>query len=165
MKLWWPVLVVLAAGCGTVSTFNASPAFDSRRADESVPSDEARRTALAVADFSRAIELRIELRDYGFTPDVLRLRLGQPYRLTVQNIGGHNHYLNAPEFLRRVAVSHVEVRGEVEVQAPWFSRFEVARRGGQFQIDFVPLVRGEYAAHCHLEGDAHRGVHGRIVVE
>ena len=155
---------LLVAGCqslvsdGRHATHRAGPALPALTTDE-------RTRALSAADWSRATPVSIELRDQGFRPDVLRFELGRPYRMTVQNIGGFSHYLNAPEFLRSVAVRHVEVRGEVEIEAPYFSRFEVARRGGQFQIDFVPLVRGEFRVHCHLEGNQHIGVEGRFVVE
>ncbi len=129
------------------------------------PTDAERTAALAAADFGHATAARIELRDQGLKPDTLRLLAGTPYRLVVENIGGNAHYFNAPEFLRSIATRHVELRGEVEIEAPYFSRFEVAQRGGHFALDFVPLVRGVYRVHCHLEGDVHRGVEGLIVVE
>jgi hypothetical protein len=155
---------LLLAGCHAMV---ATGGHATHPAATAVPvvADDVRLKALETADWARAIPIGIVLRDQGFTPDVIRLVRGQAYRLTVENIGGNSHYLNAPEFLRSIAVRHVEVRGEVEIEAPVFSRFEVAPRGGRFQIDFVPLVRGEYHAHCHLEGNAHIGVDGKFIVE
>lgn len=156
MKAFPVLLVALSvAGCSSTPPREAA----------GVGGDATRSAALARADFERATEVRIELRDQGFKPETLRLELGKPYRLTVENIGGNAHYLNAPEFLRSIAARHVVMRDEVEIEAPYFSRFEVARRGGRFQLEFVPLERGVYRAYCHLEGDAHRGVEARIVVE
>jgi hypothetical protein len=158
-------IAVLLAGCQATHHHGPSHAAHAGGPAMTVPSEEARAAALAAADFDRAAAVRIELRDQGFTPQTLRLEAGKPYRMTVENIGGFAHYLNAPEFLRSIAAHHVAMRGEVEVHAPYFTRFEVARRGGQFQIEFVPLVRGVFRAYCHLEGDEHRGVEGRIIVE
>jgi hypothetical protein len=155
---------LLLAGCNAMVPSGGHTTHPAAAAAP-VVTDEARAKGLETAEWARATQITLVLRDQGFTPDVTRLVLGQPYRMTVQNIGGNNHYLNAPEFLRTVAVRHVEVRGEVEIEAPVFSRFEVARRGGPFQIDFVPLLRGEYRAHGHLEGNAHVGVEGRFIVE
>lgn len=120
---------------------------------------------IARADWTRVVDVRIELRDYGFNPAEVRMKAGQPYRLTVVNIGGHSHYFNAPDFLRGIATRQVDVKDQVEVKGQNFSSFEVARRGGSFTIEFVPLVKGSYRAHCHLEGDPHRGVEGRIIVQ
>jgi hypothetical protein len=157
---------LLLAGCHAMVATGDHPRHPTPTAAAAVAvADDARARARATADWARATPISLGLRDQGFTPDVIRLGVGQPYRMTVQNIGGHSHYLNAPEFLRSVAVRHVEVRGEVEIEAPVFRRFEVARRGGQFQIDFVPLVRGEYRAHCPHEGNEHVGVEGRFIVE
>lgn len=120
---------------------------------------------IARANWTRAVELKVELRDYGFNPAEVRLKAGQPYRLTVVNIGGHSHYFNAPDFLRTIATRQVDVKDQVEVKGQNFSSFEVARRGGSFTIEFVPLVKGSYRAYCHLEGDPHRGVEGRFIVQ
>lgn len=159
------LLACALGGCQVSAPGAATPTDGTAQQKVSYPTDEVRAAALAKADFERAIPLRIELRDHAMTPQLTRLVRGQPYRLTVQNFGSVNHYLNAPEFLRSIAARHVEVRGEVEVSAPYFSRFEVARRGGQFQLDFVPLVPGDFRAFCHLAGEEHVGVAGRIIVE
>jgi hypothetical protein len=37
----------------------------------------------------------------------------------------------------------VVVKDHVEVTAPGFSSFEVARRGGKFTLEFVPLSKGK----------------------
>jgi len=121
--------------------------------------------AIAAADWKGAIDLRIDLRDYGFAPGVLRMKAGQAYRLKVFNSGSVAHYLNAPEFLRSIAARHVVVSDQVEVTAPLFSSFEIARRGGHFILEFVPLQRGIYQAYCHLPGDEHKGVQGQLIVE
>lgn len=124
-----------------------------------------RAAALAATDWSRAENVTIELRDYGFHPRELKLRRGQAYRLRIFNTGGNAHYLNAPEFFASVAAHKVEVPNMAEVRAERFTQFEVMRRGGELEFEFVPLVSGSYRAHCHLEGHAERGVEGLLIVE
>ncbi len=148
-----------------VIAFVAIVAGCSSTAPSTEPSAEARAAALSRADWSNPIEVRIDLRDYGFAPSQLRLKQGQAYRLTVFNSGGVAHYFNAPEFLRTVAARELTVRDQVEVTAPPFSSFEVARRGGSFALEFVPLVKGTYRANGHLPGDEHKDVQGHVIVE
>lgn len=158
-------LIVVIALASTGCQFGWSPVARLHSGGQAGLSEEALQATAEKADWSRVVDLTIRLRDYGFAPDELRLRVGQPYRLTVINIGGHGHYFNAPEFMRSVATRHVVVRDQVEVKGQKFSSFEVARRGGRFELEFVPLAKGTYRAYCHLEGDAHRGVEGRIIVQ
>lgn len=130
-----------------------------------VVSESARHAAIAAADWDKAQKITIELRDYGFVPRDITLRRGQAYRLRIHNTGGNTHYFNAPEFFHTIAARKVEIPEQAEVKAEFFSQFEIARRGGQLEFEFVPLVPGRYRAHCHLEGHAERGVEGFLTVE
>jgi uncharacterized cupredoxin-like copper-binding protein len=124
-----------------------------------------RKEILARADWSKTQEVRIELRDQGFLPKNLKLTAMQPYRLTIVNNGSNMHYFNAPEFLHGIAARKVEVKGQAEIKAEYFSEFEVMRRGGEMELYFIPVVKGSYRVHCHLEGHAAEGVEGTITVE
>lgn len=147
-------LLALLAGCaGSHATKPGAVTADERAA------------ALAAVDWSRAENVTIELRDYGFHPRELTLKRGQAYRLRIHNTGGNTHYLNAPDFFASVAAHKVEVPNMAEVRAETFTQFEVMRRGGELEFEFVPLVAGRYRAHCHLEGHAERGVEGLLIVE
>lgn len=120
---------------------------------------------LAEADWNKMEEVRIELRDQGFVPKTLKLKAMQPYRLTIVNNGANTHYFNAPEFLRGIAARKVEVKGQAEIKAEYFSQFELMRRGGEMELYFVPVTKGRYHVHCHLEGHAAEGVDGTITIE
>ena len=128
-------------------------------------SDETRRQALASADWSQVKTLSIELRDYGFTPRELHLQSGQPYRLIITNNGSTSHYFDALDFLRSIASRKVMVPHQAEVKADFFNAFELSRRGGSLELYFVPVTKGSYRAHCHLEGREHAGVEGTLVIE
>lgn len=120
---------------------------------------------VAAADWDRVADVKIELRDAGFTPRELRLKVGQPYRLTLVNLGVNNHYFNAPEFFLTIAARKAQVPHYAEVKAPHFSTFEVFAAGGTVELWFVPLEKGKFRAHCHLGNHAEMGVEGFLFVE
>jgi uncharacterized cupredoxin-like copper-binding protein len=127
---------------------------------------QARRDAvLAGADWTRVVDLRIEMLDYGYRPRELRLRVGQPYRLSLVNNGSVNHYFTAPEFFAAIATRKAEVPRHAEFKAPVFTSFEVYGRGGSLDVYFVPIVKGTYRAHCHMKDHLALGIEGSLVIE
>lgn len=117
------------------------------------------------ADWERVQDVAIVLRDAGFEPRELRLKVGQPYRLTFLNAGVNNHYFNADEFLASIAVRKAQVPRQAEMKAPRFSNFEIFAAGGTMELWFVPLEKGRFRAHCHLGNHAEMGVEGHLIVE
>jgi uncharacterized cupredoxin-like copper-binding protein len=117
------------------------------------------------ADWDRVQDVTIVLRDAGFEPRELRLKVGQPYRLTFLNAGVNNHYFNADEFLASIAVRKAQVPRYAEIKAARFSKFEIFAAGGTMELWFVPLEKGRFRAHCHLGNHAEMGVEGHLVVE
>lgn len=121
--------------------------------------------AVAEADWSRATDVKIVLRDSGFAPQELRLVAGRPYRLTLENQGVNNHYFNAPEFFASIATRRAEVPRYAEIYTDRIDRLELFAAGGRIDLWFVPMVKGRYRAHCHLGNHAEMGVEGLLVVE
>ena len=117
------------------------------------------------ADWSRMQDVAILLRDGGFEPRELRLRAGQPYRLTITNAGVNNHYFNAPEFLATAAVRKAQVPRFAELKAVRFRNFELYAAGGTLELWFVPVDPGRYRVHCHIGDHAEMGVEGHLLVE
>jgi uncharacterized cupredoxin-like copper-binding protein len=109
--------------------------------------------------------VKIDLRDAGFVPKEIRLVAGQPYRLTLTNVGVNNHYFNAPEFFASIAPRRAEVPRHAEVYMGRIDRIEVFAAGGTVDLWFVPLEKGRFRAFCHLGNHAEMGVEGAIVVE
>jgi plastocyanin len=124
-----------------------------------------RQAALTAADWKQMSTVTIEMLDYGYRPRELRLRVGQPYRLTLVNSGSVNHYFTALEFFASVATRKVEVPRQAEVKAEVFTSFELWGRGGTLDMYFVPLIKGTYRAHCHMKDHLALGIEGVIVVE
>jgi len=120
---------------------------------------------VAATDWSRVEHVQIELRDSGVLPRELRLKAGQPYRLTLLNAGVNNHYFNAPEFYRSIAVRKAEVPRYAEIKAARITTLEVFAAGGTVELWFVPLEKGRFVAHCHLGNHREMGVEAHLVVE
>lgn len=134
---------------------------------QSLPGRSAEEDAQVVAatDWSRVEHVKIELRDSGVLPQELRLRAGQPYRLTLLNAGVNNHYFNAPEFYRSIAVRKAEVPRYAEIKAARITTLEIFAAGGTVDLWFVPLGKGRFVAHCHLGNHRDMGVEAHLVVE
>ncbi len=120
---------------------------------------------VAAGDWERMTDVKIEFRDSGFSPRELRLRVGQPYRLTLVNLGVNNHYFNAPEFFASIAARKAQVPRHAEMKSSRFDTFEVFAAGGTMELWFIPLDKGRFRAHCHLGNHAEMGVEGHLIVE
>jgi uncharacterized cupredoxin-like copper-binding protein len=117
------------------------------------------------ADWGRMSDVKIELKDAGFAPREVRLKAGQPYRLTLLNTGTNAHYFNAPEFFESIAARKAQVPRYAEIKAAHFSKFELFPAGGTMELWFIPLEKGRFRAFCHLGNHAEMGVEGWLVVE
>lgn len=146
---------VILSGCVT-------PGADRAAAD---PMQERRVAALAGADWNTMHSLAVEMHDHGYRPRELRLKAGQPYKLTLVNNGAVSHYFTAPEFFASVAARKAEVPRQAEVKAAVFTSFEVHGRGGAVDFYFVPLEKGTFRAHCHIKDHLPLGIEGILIVE
>lgn len=129
------------------------------------PMQQRRVAALAGADWSTIQSVSVEMHDHGYRPRELRLKAGQPYKLTLVNNGAVSHYFTAPEFFASVAARKAEVPRQAEVKAAVFTSFEVHGRGGAVDFYFVPLEKGTFRAHCHIKDHLPLGIEGVLVVE
>lgn len=117
---------------------------------------------VAAADWDTAIELTIELSEFAFTPKNLTLEAGQPYVLTVSNVGTVKHEFTAGEFFRTVATRKAET-AESEVKVPYFTEIEVFA-GKSVELYLIPLIPGTYELVCEIEGHLEAGMLGTITV-
>lgn len=151
------IAAALLAGCqsGGVWMAQAGGSIDAALRDATIRD----------ADWDKKVDVTITIRDYGYQPRELRLRAGQPYRITLVNQGSVPHYFTAPVFLQSAATRKVEVRHQAEVKAPVFSGFELKPRGGSLDVYLVPLRAGTYRAYCHIKDHLAMGVEGTLIVE
>lgn len=100
----------------------------------------------------------VTLKSYDFTPEMVNLMAGTPYRLHLVNDSGRGHSFSAPEFFANATVDDQDqskiVKGTVEVAPD--SSVDVRVRPGR---------PGSYALRCDHFLHALFGMTGRIVVQ
>lgn len=111
--------------------------------------------------------ITVELTEHSFTPQDLKLKAGQPYRLVIKNVGQKDHYYTATEFFKSVAWRKVQTPkpNGGEIKAPYFTAVEAYKNGGAVELFFVTVNKGEFEVICTIEDHKDQGMHGSIVVE
>lgn len=117
------------------------------------------------ADWNKMIPVTVELYDYGYEPRDLKLKAGQPYKITFVNRGTKDHYYTAPEFYKAIATRKAMVNKVVEIKAPYFTAFEMLRNGGTIDLYAVPVVKGTYKVLCQIDDHEDRGSTGTVSIE
>jgi len=98
-------------------------------------------TGAQQVDWSKAQTINVIAVEYDFKPNHLTFRVGQPYRLHLDDQGAEMHELTAPEFFKSVLVKNPDV---------------LAREGTDFIVQpheskdlyFVPQRAGHYSFIC-----------------
>lgn len=152
MQVARPFLTVLATLLvGTAPAF----AYDIANAKEWVDK----------ADWKQMTTIRVNLGEHHYTPEDLRFKAGQAYKLELKNVGEKDHYFTAPEFNKAVAWRKIMVNGQMEAKAPYFTAFEVLKGGGQLDLYFVPVKAGSYEVYCTIDDHREKGMEGKLTIE
>jgi uncharacterized cupredoxin-like copper-binding protein len=120
---------------------------------------------VAEADWNKQRTVTVELNEYRYTPEILRLQAGTPYKLELVNRGRAKHYFTAPEFFRAIATRKVQSNHDGEIKAPYFTALEMMANGGQLDLYFVPVHKGSYQVNCTLPGHTEQGMVGNLIIE
>lgn len=107
----------------------------------------------------------VELSEHHFTPEEIRFKAGQAYKVELKNVGEKDHYFTATEFNRAVAWRKIMVNGQAEAKAPYFTAFEVLKKGGQLDLYFVPVKAGTYPVYCTIDDHRDKGMEGQLIIE
>lgn len=119
------------------------------------------------ADWNAMETVTVELSEHEFSPQNLKLKAGQPYRLVLKNSGEKDHYYTASEFYQGVAWRKVQTPKPHggEFKAPYFSAVEVYKKPGQIELFFVPVKKGSFEVICTIDDHKDKGMTGSITVE
>jgi len=118
---------------------------------------------VAAADWDSMETVTIELSEFTFGPDEIRLTAGQPYRIVFENVGVVKHEATAPELFQHVAFRKVEdASGEYKGPAPL--ELEVFP-GATSEMFIIPQAPGTYQIVCEIEGHFEAGMFGNIIVD
>ncbi|MEK6191338.1 MAG: cupredoxin domain-containing protein [Chloroflexota bacterium] len=114
------------------------------------------------ADWDASQELTIELSEYAFTPKDFELVAGQPYVITVVNMGEIKHEFTAEDFFASIAFRKAEdASGEFKGPAP---REVEVFAGAEIELFLIPTQPGTYDLVCEIEGHFEAGMFGTITV-
>jgi uncharacterized cupredoxin-like copper-binding protein len=139
----------------------AAAALLSACAHETAPSG--RPAAALGTDWSQAELIDVVMTDFRFTPDVLRLRQGRPYRLHLENRGSGVHNISAGSFFKTAAVrADAPVAGAGEAVTGDTVRLA---KGETKDVYMIPMTPGSYDFDCSEFLHSLFGMTGNIVVE
>ena len=114
------------------------------------------------ADWDASEALTIELSEYAFTPKDFDLVAGQPYVITVVNVGELKHEFTAEDFFGSIAFRKAEdASGEFKGPAP---REVEVFAGAEIEMYLIPTEPGTYDLVCEIEGHFEAGMFGTITV-
>ncbi len=141
----------------------ARPAFGA--ADDPMPEGIRQHPAVAAADWDQTIEIVIELGDHHYEPDELTLKVGQPYKLTLKNIGQVAHDMVGGSFFDERVIALRMVNSRVgRVMADHINSIYVRARNDS-ELWLIPLEAGEYTFFCSLPGHRDGGMEGVVRIE
>lgn len=120
---------------------------------------------VAAADWNAAQTVTVNFDEYGYDPDALHFQSGRAYKLVLKNQGSKKHYFTAPEFFRSIATRKIQSNRDGEIKAPYLLAIELMPEGGQLDLYFVAVQKGEYEVYCTLDKHRDEGMEGLILVD
>ena len=116
--------------------------------------------AVATAAVAQPAEqtINVALTNYAFTPKVIHLHHGAPYRLHLTNTSGKGHDFEAYELFEASQVAAGD-RGKIDD-----GKIEVDK-GQAVDVRFTPLKAGTYKVKCTHPFHEMLGMSGEVVVD
>ncbi len=115
------------------------------------------------ADWDKMKTVTVDFDEYSYEPEELVFEVGQPYKLVLKNHGKKKHYFTAEDFYKAIATRKVQSNRDGEIKAPYFIAIELMV-GGQLDLYFVPVKRGEYEVFCTIKDHREEGMEGKLVI-
>lgn len=113
-------------------------------------------TVSDASQFADAQTLTVNLSDYAFTPETLRMNGREPYTLRLVNTGTDGHDFTAPDFFQAAQIYAADADKVVDGRVN-------LREGSETTIRLIP-ARGTYELVCSHFGHAALGMTGYIQV-
>lgn len=158
------VCAAALAACQTVPVpHNHAPAPVAVPADAGFVADGA--AIVKAADWGAMKTVTVTMDEHSYTPQVMRLEAGQPYKIELKNLGDKDHYYTAPEFFRSVAWRKLMVNRNAEIKVDYVVATEVLKKTGQLDLYLVPVKKGTFPVYCTLDDHRDKGMDAQIIVE
>ncbi|MBF0153191.1 MAG: cupredoxin domain-containing protein [Magnetococcales bacterium] len=116
------------------------------------------------ADWKTTEKVTVTFDEYSYKPKRLVFKAGKTYQLILKNTGEKKHYFTAPEFYKSIATRKIQSDKDGEIKVPYLDAVELMV-GGQLDIYFVPVTKGEYPVYCTIEDHQKQGMEGQLVIE
>jgi uncharacterized cupredoxin-like copper-binding protein len=131
-------------------------------AGEEAPSAARQHPAVAAADWEALTEVVVALGDHHYEPNEISLKVGRPYKLTLENVGAASHDMVGGSFFEEnvIALRMVNSRSG-RVMADHINSVYVRPRN-TIELWLVPLVAGTYSFYCSLPGHRDDGMEGAV---
>jgi uncharacterized cupredoxin-like copper-binding protein len=118
--------------------------------------------AVTAADWSKAVEVEIDLADNTYTPQELVLKVRKPYVLRLKNVGGQSHDMAGGNFFHKGVIALRMINSKVgRVTADDIASVYI-RPKNETEIWLVPLRTGEYTFVCTVPGHREGGMEGTV---
>ena len=152
---------VLAVGVATMVSACTSSDDSFGVSGDGYPKDA--REVVDGADWADAETVAVDLAEFGFSPETLVFRNGQPYALRLTNTGSMTHRFMARGFFRAIAAKSL-MYSDGEAGFPLLEAIAVASQDTK-TLYFVPITPGDYQLSCDVPLHATFGMVGRILIE
>jgi uncharacterized cupredoxin-like copper-binding protein len=120
-------------------------------------------TAVVLADAPQQIAM--EAVEYGFVPSTVKLVVGQPVQLTINNTGFLAHDLKTEMPISQL--TYIQADNDPQEQQDNVAQGVLDvdfSKGDTAQVTFVPTTAGTYPFTCDLAGHTEAGMKGVFVV-
>lgn len=136
-------------------------------AAEDEPAEQRTHPALAGVDWSTAREIIVALDDHSYEPDEIELKLGQPYKIVLENVGRFAHDMVGDDnvggtLFEESVVALRMVNSKVGRVTAGSVRSVYVRAKNQIELWLVPLKAGEYTFYCSIKGHREDGMEGIV---
>ena len=115
------------------------------------------------ADWEKMQTVVVEMEEFDYEPGDLEFQAGQAYKLVLKNGGEKKHYFTAPGFYKAIATRKVQSNKDGEIKAPYFTAIELMV-GGQLDLYFVPVTKGEYPVYCTIDDHREQGMEATLTI-
>ena len=118
--------------------------------------------ALAGIDWTEVSEVEVALKDHSYEPDEIRLKVGQPYKLVLRNVGAVAHDMVGGSLFDEKVIALRMVNSSVGRVIADYVNSVYVRSHNNIELWLVPLKPGEYSFFCSLPGHRDDGMEGIV---
>ena len=111
-------------------------------------------------------QVTIDAREFSFTPNTVRLTVGQPEQLTMINVGQVDHDIKSAMPIKDLSYQKADNDADEQVTNAAQGVFDLDfNQGHSAQITFTPTQAGTFQFYCDEPGHKEGGMIGTFIVQ